>query len=371
MHVPSTKGENMTLRRNYIASTYAGKAELSYNSASDSSDEALTQALSASINIDADCTKVAQAQGIDWTQHGLVGSCKNESPQSPTDLHIKVKAQTTNSTQEDAEQSISAWRVLKTGISTDGNWLNHQMIGGTDSHPPIAMVNLPRLAIEAHGDARKFYSSLALVVKMACCQLAKNADELGTKPLVKLQPQIFIVEDDTELDLNNDAQLAVRFTGLAEALVALVGKHHGESDQAWNIGLEIISHMRELIDAQAKNAGINFTLSALSNGDLAHQMMEQDCKLFGRLQGITDRDRYTEGFQVPSYFKASLCKRICCEGPFHALCNGGAITEITVDGDLSKNPEAKERLTSFMLEHGIVRGIVRQNRTNCRICGCL
>ena len=239
-------------------------------------------------------------------------------------------------------------------------------------------VNLPRLAIEAHGSISKFYESLDRVVNMVFEQLLDRFEIIAEKHVYNypfLMGQGVWIDsyrlhwDDKIRDVIKNGSLSVGFIGLAEALVALVGKHHGESEQAWNLGLEIIRHMRALTDAQTKKTGLNFSLFSTPAEGLSGRFVKIDRKIYGELPGITDRAYYTNSFHVPVYYNISAADKIRLEGPFHELCNAGAISYVEMDGDLNKNIDAFEKVILYMRDCGIGYGSINHPVDRCPVCG--
>ena len=239
-------------------------------------------------------------------------------------------------------------------------------------------VNLPRLAIEAHGSISKFYDSLDRVVNMVFEQLLDRFEIIAEKHVYNypfLMGQGVWIDsyrlhwDDKIRDVIKNGSLSVGFIGLAEALVALVGKHHGESEQAWNLGLEIIRHMRALTDAQTKKTGLNFSLFSTPAEGLSGRFVKIDRKIYGEIEGVTDRAYYTNSFHVPVYYNISAADKIRLEGPFHELCNAGAISYVEMDGDLNKNIDAFEKVILYMRDCGIGYGSINHPVDRCPVCG--
>ena len=144
------------------------------------------------------------------------------------------------------------------------------------------------------------------------------------------------------------------FIGLAESLVALTGKHHGESEKSWKIGYDIVKHMREFADKKAEEYKLNFSLIATPAEGLSGRFIRIDKERYGEIEGITNRDYYTNSFHIPVYYNITAEKKIDLEAPFHALCNGGHISYIELDGDATANLDAFERIIRHMKEQGII-----------------
>lgn len=239
-------------------------------------------------------------------------------------------------------------------------------------------VNLPRLAIEAHGDIDKFYRDLDKVAYMVFDQLLDRFEIIAQKHVYNypfLMGQGVWIDsynldwDDTIREVIKHGSLSLGFIGLAEALVALVGKHHGEDENARKLGMEIISHMRDLANEQTKKTGLNFSLFSTPAEGLSGRFVKIDKKVYGVLPGITDRDYYTNSFHVPVYYDISAADKIRIEAPFHELCNAGAISYVEMDGDLNKNIDAFEKVILYMRDCGIGYGSINHPVDRCPVCG--
>lgn len=239
-------------------------------------------------------------------------------------------------------------------------------------------INLPRLGIEAHGSVSKFYEDLDKLVNLAFEQMYDRFKIIAEKHVYnypflmgqgiwlgadRLNP------DDTIGDIIKHGTMSVGFIGLAECLKALLGKHHGESQEARDLGLEIIGHMRKLCDDKTARTSLNYTLFSTPAEGLSGRFVRLDRKLYGTIAGVTDREYYTNSFHVPVYFDISAADKITIEGPYHALCNAGAITYVEMDGDLTKNVDAFEKIILFMKECGMGYGSINHPVDRCPVCG--
>lgn len=175
--------------------------------------------------------------------------------------------------------------------------------------------------------------------------------------------------NDTLRDVIKHGTLSIGFIGLAEALVAMTGKHHGEDEESRELGLDIITHMRERCDSYSKRYKLNFTLLATPAEGIAGRFTRIDRKEYGEIKGVTDRDYYTNSFHVPVYHPISAFDKIEIEAPYHALCNAGHITYIELDGDPSQNIEAFEAVIRKMKESGIGYGSVNHPVDRDPVCG--
>ena len=238
-------------------------------------------------------------------------------------------------------------------------------------------VNLPRLGIEAHGSLSRFYNSVDRTFAMVFEQLKDRFDIIAKKRVLnypflmgqgiwigsdKLDPEDYIE------DIIKHGTMSVGFIGLAECLKALVGKHHGESSEANELGLEIVRHMRELTDRHTQETGLNFSLFSTPAEGLSGRFVKIDQQLYGKITGVTDRAYYTNSFHVPVYYDISAADKIRIEGPYHELCNAGSISYVELDGDLTKNVDAFEKVILYMKQCGVGYGSVNHPVDRCPVC---
>ena len=239
-------------------------------------------------------------------------------------------------------------------------------------------INLPRIAIEAKGDIQKFYKTLDARIDLVIRQLLHRFHiQCGKKvynyPFLmgqgvwidsdKLGP------DDSVGEVLRHGTLSVGFIGLAETLVSLTGKHHGESAESQKLGLEIIGHMRERMDEESRQTGLNFTLLATPAEGLSGRFLRIDQKKYGKIPGVTDRDYYTNSFHVPVYYPISAFQKIELEAPYHALTNAGHISYVELDGDVCRNLEAFESVIRWMQKCGVGYGSVNHPVDRDPVCG--
>ena len=175
--------------------------------------------------------------------------------------------------------------------------------------------------------------------------------------------------NDKLRDVIKHGTLSIGFISLAETLVAMTGKHHGESEESRELGLDIISHMREKTDEFTKKYNLNFSLLATPAEGLAGRFTRIDRKEYGKIKGVTDREFYTNSFHVPVYYPISAFDKIDIEAPYHALCNAGHISYIELDGDPSDNIEAFEAVIRHMHDAGIGYGSVNHPVDRDPVCG--
>lgn len=239
-------------------------------------------------------------------------------------------------------------------------------------------INLPRLAIEAKSDIDKFFSQLDKMLRLVCDQLMDRY-RIQARKKVKNYPFLMgqgVWIDSEKLDFEDEigevlkhGTLTVGFIGLAECLKALIGVHHGESEEAQELGLKIIEYMRDYTDKEAESTGFNYSLIATPAEGLSGRFVRIDAAKYGKIEGITDRDYYTNSFHIPVYFPINAMKKIKLEAPYHALTNGGHISYVEMDGDPSKNLEAFERVVRYMKECGIGYGSINHPVDRDPICG--
>ena len=175
--------------------------------------------------------------------------------------------------------------------------------------------------------------------------------------------------NDTLRDVIKHGTLSIGFIGLAETLVAMTGKHHGEDEDARDLGLDIVTHMREKCDEYCKKYKLNFSLLATPAEGIAGRFTKLDRKEYGKIPGVTDRDFYTNSFHVPVYYPISAFEKIDIEAPYHNLCNAGHITYIELDGDPSQNIAAFEAVIRKMHDSGIGYGSVNHPVDRDPVCG--
>ena len=239
-------------------------------------------------------------------------------------------------------------------------------------------INLPRLAIEAKGDQKKFFASLEKMMDLVTEQLLdrfkiQQSKHVYNYPFLMGQGVWIDSEKlskyDSVSEVLKHGSLTYGFIGLAEALIALTGKHHGQSKKVWQLGYDIIKFMRDYADKTSQKYKLNFTLIATPAEGLSGRFVKIDKKKYGIIKGVTDKDYYTNSFHIPVYFLISAEKKIELEAPFHALCNGGHITYVELDGDTSSNLDAFEKIIRCMKENGIGYGAINHPIDRDPECG--
>ena len=244
-------------------------------------------------------------------------------------------------------------------------------------------INIVKLAIECMQIENKeerinaFFAKLDRMLEITAKQLddrfqfqktafAKQFPLLMTKLWIdcdKLQPS------DTIESVINQGTLGIGFIGLAECLKALVGKHHGESDEAQALGLKIVTYMRDRANEFSERYQHNYSVLATPAEGLSGRFTKFDRKRYGAIEGITDRDYYTNSNHVPVYYKCSALHKAEIEAPYHDLTRGGHIFYVEIDGDATHNPEVISNVVDMMDKLNIGYGSVNHNRNRCMDCG--
>lgn len=239
-------------------------------------------------------------------------------------------------------------------------------------------INLPRLAIVAKGDVDKFFDMLSDMLNKVMKQLLDRF-EVQSRRVVRNFPFLMgegvwidsdtLGPDDEIGEVLKHGTLSIGFIGLAETLKSLTGKHHGESEEAQELGQFIVSYIRTFCDRKSKELSMNVTCLATPAESLSGRFVRMDKKRYGEIEGVTDRDYYTNSFHVPVYYPISAYDKIRIEAPYHALTNAGHISYVELDGDVSKNLEAFEKIIRCMKECGIGYGSINHPVDRDPICG--
>ena len=239
-------------------------------------------------------------------------------------------------------------------------------------------INLPRLGLKHRGDVEGFFEEFNEKIDLVFGQLLERLEIQSHK---RCRNYPFLMGQGIWLDADGLAPgdevgevlkhgtLTTGFIGLAECLKALIGVHHGESEEAQELGLRIVRTLRERADAKGEETGLNFTVIATPAEGLAGRFAKYDRKLFGSIPGITDREYYTNSFHIPVYFPINAFNKIRLEAPYHALTNGGHISYVEVDGDPLNNLQAFEDIVKAMKEMGIGYGSINHPVDRDPVCG--
>ncbi len=239
-------------------------------------------------------------------------------------------------------------------------------------------LNLPRIGIENKDNIEGFYKQLDATMDLITDQLMERFEiQAGKK--VKNFPFLMgqgIWIDSDKLGMEDEIRevlkhgtLSLGFIGLAECLKAMTGSHHGESEAAQKLGMEIISHMRKRMDEKSRKTGMNITLIGTPAEGTAGRFVKLDRKKFGEIEGVTDREYYTNSFHVPVYHKTSAYNKIKLEAPYHEFTNAGHITYVELDGDPSMNIGAFEKVIRVMKESGVGYGSINHPVDRDTLCG--
>ncbi|MCL1789197.1 MAG: anaerobic ribonucleoside triphosphate reductase [Oscillospiraceae bacterium] len=239
-------------------------------------------------------------------------------------------------------------------------------------------INLPRLAIKSGGDVIKFFDMFEDLMNLVIDQL-NHRFRIQCQKKVKNFPFLMgqgvwidsekLKPDDEIGEILKHGTLAMGYIGLAECLNCLIGSHHGETKEAQELGLRIIKRMRDRLDKESADTGLNFTLLATPAEGLSGRFLKIDRKRFGEIKNVTDHDYYTNSYHVPVYYDITAHEKIKIEAPYHALSNAGHISYVEMDGDPCNNLKAFEKVIRFMKESGIGYGAINHPVDHDSICG--
>ena len=239
-------------------------------------------------------------------------------------------------------------------------------------------INLPRLAIESHGDEALFYEKLKHMMELVIGQLdvrfaIQSKKRVYNFPFLMGQGVWLDSEklgpSDEVGEVLKHGTLSIGFIGLAETLISLYGHHHGESDAMQEKGLAIVQYMRRYLDARSERTHMNYSLLATPAEGLSGRFVRMDKKRYGLIPGVTDKDYYTNSFHIPVYYNISAYEKIRKEAPYHALTNAGHISYVELDGDTANNLEAFESIVRCMHDCGIGYGSINHPVDRDPICG--
>lgn len=247
----------------------------------------------------------------------------------------------------------------------------------------FSTINIVRIAIECMAiqnyDERieRFFNKLDEMLEVTARQLCDRFDFQKTayvKQFPLLMSRLWngadkLAPTDTIEEVMNQGTLGIGFIGLAEALVALTGKHHGESEDSQKLGLRIVSHMRSRVNEFCERYNHNFSVLATPAEGLSGKFTAKDRRSFGIIPGVTDKAYYTNSNHVPVYYHCSPRHKARIEGPYHELTRGGHIFYVEIDGDATHNPDAISDIVDLMDKHNIGYCSVNHNRNRCMNCG--
>lgn len=239
-------------------------------------------------------------------------------------------------------------------------------------------INLPRLGIESKGDYLTFFKLLDKMLDATMQQLLDRY-KIQASRVVRNFPFLMgegvwmdsdgLSPDDTVGEVLKHGTLSIGFCGLAECLVALNGKHHGEDEFSQELGLRIVGYIRDYCNHKSVELDMNVTCLATPAESLAGRLLRSDRERYGIIKGVTDREYYTNSFHVPVYYHLPALKKIDIEAPYHALTNAGHISYVELDGDPTKNLAAFERVVRHMKEAGIGYGSINHPVDRDPVCG--
>ena len=244
-------------------------------------------------------------------------------------------------------------------------------------------INIVRLALEVRNiedkgrRIDKFFEKLDNVLEITARQLDERFQFQKTA-LAKQFPLVMsslwnhasmLKANDNIEKVINQGTLGIGFIGLAETLIALVGKHHGESEESQELGLKIITYMRDRANDFSNRYGHNYSVLATPAEGLSGKFTKVDKKTFGIIEGITDKNYYTNSNHVPVYYPCSPRHKAKIEAPYHDLTRGGHIFYVEIDGDATHNEEAIMQIVDLMDQYNIGYGSVNHNRNHCPKCG--
>ena len=244
-------------------------------------------------------------------------------------------------------------------------------------------INLPRLGIK-HGivsgetDLDGFFKELGELEDLVKDELLERFEHQCSKHIYNfpflLGQGVWIDSEklkpgDRLRKVLKHGTLTVGFIGLAECLKALIGKHHGESKEAQELGLKIVKFMRDRVDKYSEEYNLNFSLIATPAEGLSGRFTNIDKAIYGKIKGVTDRDYYTNSFHVPVYYNISIVDKLKIEGPYHALTNGGHISYVELDGDTAMNVDAFEKIIRLMHDNKMGYGAINHPVDRDPVCG--
>jgi len=251
-----------------------------------------------------------------------------------------------------------------------------EVSAGRGNIAPVTL-NLPRVALECRGQQDLFFIELDRLMRTAARQLLHRFEVLSrlrVRDLPFLMGQKLYLDsdklgpDDSIREVIKHGTLAIGFIGLAEALQALIGKHHGEDAEGLELGLKIVEHMRRRTDSYGDEYDLNFVLVATPAEGLAGRFVAMDRKRYGTIPGVTDRDYYSNSFHIPVYYAMSMFDKISAEGRFHSLCNAGHISYTELEAPPVHNVDAVERIIRSMAESDVGYGGINYPLDECRNC---
>ena len=248
----------------------------------------------------------------------------------------------------------------------------------------FSTVNIVKLALEAKNNSQSTEDTITEFFKLLDKYLDITAEQLydrfkfqGTataKQFPLLMSSLWkdgdtLKPDDYVKEVLKHGTLSIGFIGLAECLKVLLGVHHGESEEAQELGIKIVKHMREKCNEYSEKYNLNYSLLATPAEGLSGKFVKKDREKFGIIEGVTDKDYYTNSNHIPVYYKCTASHKARIEAPYHALCNGGHIFYVELDGDATHNPVSIMAVVDLMDKYDIGYGAVNHARSRCLDCG--
>ena len=258
------------------------------------------------------------------------------------------------------------------------NDVNGEAVVGGRGNLSFTSINLVGLALESGGNYDFFTMALFDVMEGVAKQLLHRF-KLQSARHVYNYPFLMgngvwmgsenLLPEDTVGEVLKHGTLSIGFIGLAEAMKYIFGKHHGEDEEVQEKALETIQFMRDFCDQYTRETGLNFTLLATPAEGLSGKFVKKDRERYGLIEGVTDREYYTNSFHVPVYYPTSIEHKIDVEAPYHALCNAGHISYVEVDGNIAANIDAFEQIIRYMHDAGVGYGSINHPVDRCPVCG--
>ena len=258
------------------------------------------------------------------------------------------------------------------------NDVNGEAVVGGRGNLSFTSINLVGLALESGGNYDFFTMALFDVMEGVAKQLLHRF-KLQSARYVYNYPFLMgngvwmgsenLLPEDTVGEVLKHGTLSIGFIGLAEAMKYIFGKHHGEDEEVQKKALETVQFMRDFCDQYTRETGLNFTLLATPAEGLSGKFVKKDRERYGLIEGVTDREYYTNSFHVPVYYPTTIEHKIDVEAPYHALCNAGHISYVEVDGNIAANIDAFEQIIRYMHDAGVGYGSINHPVDRCPVCG--
>lgn len=238
-------------------------------------------------------------------------------------------------------------------------------------------INLVRMALESNGDIDAFFGLLDKYTNIAIDQLLDRYEYQRTG-LKKSFPLLMsgmwagsenLGSNDQVGDVLKQGTLSVGFIGLAECLITLTGKHHGEDEAAQELGLRIVAEMDKICKTRGEEVGMNIGVIATPAEGLSGKFVKKDREDFGVIENVTDRDYYTNSNHIPVWYKCTMEHKMKIEAPYHPITPAGHISYLEVDGDPEKNVQAVEQMVNLMRKYDVGYGSINHARARCLDCG--